>query len=68
MAFGAGKGGKQKSKGLNIELSDDGDQFDKFMPPTREQFENQYGDTILDGLCEDNDEDEDMDEQKRAEN
>ena len=66
MAFGgAAKGGsKQKSKGLNIELSDDGDQFDKFMPPTREQFENKYGDTILDGLCEDNDDEDDemMDE------
>lgn len=57
LAFGGGGG--PKGLGLNIQLSDDEDEFDKFMPPSREQFENQYGDTILDDFEE---EDVDSDE------
>lgn len=36
-----------KGKGLNIQLSDEEDEFKKFMPPSRVQFEQQYGDTIV---------------------
>ena len=32
--------------GLNIELSDD-DDFDNLMPPTRDQHEKKYGDTLV---------------------
>ena len=46
LAFGLG-GGPKGPKGLNIQLSDEEDEFDKFMPPSRDQFEKQYGDTIL---------------------
>ena len=47
LAFGLGGGGSKGPKGLNIQLSDEEDEFDKFMPPSRDQFEKQYGDTIL---------------------
>ena len=47
LSFGGGGGGSKGPKGLNIQLSDEEDEFDKFMPPTRDQFEKQYGDTIL---------------------
>ena len=52
MAFGGGF----KGKGLNIQLSDEEDEFDKYMPPTRDQFEQQYGDTILADYDDDEDE------------
>lgn len=64
LAFGGGGGGK--GLGLNIQLSDDEDEFNKFMPPSREQFENQYGDTILDDFEEEEDSDEGVRERTEA--
>lgn len=59
LAFGGGLKTKGKGlKGLNIKLSDEEDNLDQFMPPSRDQFEKRFGDTILGDYDEDEDDSE----------